>query len=142
MRALLDTSVFVASFWGDHPDQSVSVRLYKSLAKHEAFCAAHSLAEVYSIMTRLPLKPPIPPDHASLFIQDIVERFTVVALDSNEYIETIQDLAARGLARNLIYDALIVRCARKAGVEHIFTWDIDDFRRIAPDLAPRIQTPY
>jgi predicted nucleic acid-binding protein len=141
VTALLDTSIFVASFWGDHPEHARSIRRYKSLPKHQAFCAAHTLAEVYSIMTRLPVKPAIPPDQALLFIEDIVQRYNIVALDPNEHIETIHDLAARGLARNLVYDALILRCARKAAVEQIFTWDIGDFKLIAPDLASRIDTP-
>ena len=141
MAALIDTSVFVAAFWSDHPDHVASIQRCDSLSQSDGFCAAHSLAEVYSTMTRLPVKPAIPPDQAWLFVQDIVDRFTIVALDSSEYIETIKDLVARGLGRSLIYDALIVRCARKAAVEHIFTWDINDFRRIAPDLTARIQTP-
>lgn len=141
MAALIDTSVFVAAFWSDHSAHAASIQRCDSLSKSEGFCAAHSLAEVYSAMTRLPVKPIIPPDQALLFVQKIVERFTVVALDSDEYFETIQDLAARGLGRSLVYDALIVRSARKAAVEHIFTWDVDDFRRIAPDLAERIRTP-
>lgn len=141
MTALLDTSVLVASFWGDHPDHEASVRCYKSLRKIQAFCAAHSLAEVYSIMTRLPVKPPIPPEQAWLFVQDVYERFTVVALDAGEYFETIKKLAERGHGRSLIYDAIIARSAVKAGADALFTWDVDDFRRVAPDLAERIRTP-
>ena len=141
MRALLDTSVFIAAFWGDHPDHAASVSLFKSLSKKQGFCAAHSLAEVFSIMTRLPVKPAIPPEQALLLVGNIYDRFAVVALHAEEYFHTIRGLAEQGLGRSLVYDALIVRCARKAKADALYTWDVADFLRIAPELADRIRTP-
>ncbi len=141
VTALLDTSVFIAAFWGDHPDHAASVRLYKSLSKEQGFCAAHSLAEVFSIMTRLPVKPAIPPEQALLFVSDIYDRFNIVALDANDYFRTIRTLAERGLGRSLVYDALIARSALKSKADALFTWDVADFQRIAPELAGRIRTP-
>lgn len=141
MIALLDTSVFVAAFWGDHPDHAASVKLYKSLSKKQGLCAAHSLAEVFSIMTRLPVKPAVPPEQALLFVHDMYERFAVVALQANECLHTIRALGERGLGRSLVYDALIVRCAQKSKADVLFTWDVADFQRIAPELTGKIRTP-
>jgi predicted nucleic acid-binding protein len=141
MKVLLDTSVLVAAFWGDHPDHAASVKLYRSLSSKQGFCAAHSLAEVFSIMTRLPVKPAIPPEQALLFVNNIDERLTVVALQASEYLLTIRALAERGLGRSLVYDALISRSAQKAKVDALITWDVADFQRIAPEFADRIRTP-
>jgi hypothetical protein len=39
------------------------------------------------------------------------------------------------------YDALMARCAIKARAEAIFTWNIDYFRRVGPEVAKRVRTP-
>lgn len=142
MKYFLDTSVFVAAFWGDHPQHAASVALVKKATRESAACAAHSVAEVYSTMTRLPVKPAIPTEQALLFIRQIQERFEVVALDAGEYIETVERLAERGIARSYIFDGVITSAAAKWGAEIIYTWDVDDFLRVAPEeIRGRIQTP-
>ena len=142
MKVFLDTSVFVAAFWGDHPQNPASVRLIKAATPKTAFCAAHTVAEVYSTMTRLPVKPPIPPEQALLFIRQIRERFTVVALSDTEYFETVERLAERGLAKSYIYDGLIATAAAKSGAAVIYTWEIDDLLRVSPpQIVKNIRTP-
>jgi predicted nucleic acid-binding protein len=142
MKVFLDTSVFVAAFWGDHAQHSSSVALVKTATPGKAFCAAHTVAEVYSTMTRLPVKPPIPTEQALLFIRQIRELFTVVALSDEEHFETIERLAGSGLARSYIYDGLIMTAASKSGADVIYTWDINDFQRVAPpQTVKNIRTP-
>lgn len=142
MKIFLDTSVFVAAFWGDHPQHEASVRLVKSATHKTASCAAHTVAEVYSTMTRLPVKPPIPAEQALLFIRQIQERFTVISLTDNEYFETVERLAGNGVARSYIFDGLIMTAAAKSGAGVIYTWDCDDFRLVSPGkIASRIRTP-
>ncbi len=41
----------------------------------------------------------------------------------------------------IIYDALILACARKARAEVIYTWNVKHFRLVAPDLSDRIVEP-
>jgi predicted nucleic acid-binding protein len=47
----------------------------------------------------------------------------------------------RRLTGGIIYDCLLLACARKAQAERICTWNVRHFRSIAPDLAERIVTP-
>ena len=142
MTVFFDTSVFVAAFWGDHPQHAASVALLKAAEPPIAFCAAHTVAEVYSTMTRLPVKPPIPTEQALLFIRQIRERFTVVALTEAEYFETIERLAEKGLAKSYIYDGLIMTAAEKSAADSIYTWNIDHFRRVSPaTTAAKLRTP-
>ena len=111
-------------------------------AKKTASCAAHTLAEVYSVMTRLPVRPRIGPEQGLLFIESIRERFTTIALSDREYFEVIASAAERGIAGGKIYDALILRCAEKSKVEAVFTWNLTEFRQLAdPEFAGRIRTP-
>jgi len=138
----LDASVLVAAFWGEHPCHSKSFTLLKSATTETAFCAAHTVAEVYSTMTRLPIKPRIAPDEALLFIRQIRERFTIVPLSAAEYLETIDSMVGRGIAGGSTCDCLILFAAAKCGANAIFTWNLDDFRRLASDeLREKIRTP-
>lgn len=93
-------------------------------------------------MTRLPVKPPIPAEQALLFIRQIREKFTVLSLTSKEYLETIERLAEAGLGRSVVFDGLITTAAAKSGANGIYTWDVDDFKRVCPEpLAGKIRTP-
>ena len=142
MKRFLDTSVLVAAFWGDHPQHQQSVDLLKTCTPASAFCAAHSIAETYSTMTRLPVKPPIPTEQALLFVRELKDRFTVVALAGNEYFLTVERLAENGLAKSYIYDGLIMTAAAKSGADAIYTWDIGHFRLVSPpETVSRIRTP-
>jgi predicted nucleic acid-binding protein len=83
----------------------------------------------------------IPPEQALLFVREIRERLTSIALDENEYFATIEQAAERGFTSGRIYDALLLRCAVKAKARTIYTWNLKHFRDIAPELASRIRTP-
>jgi predicted nucleic acid-binding protein len=41
----------------------------------------------------------------------------------------------------MIFDALLLACARKSHAERIYTWNEKHFRMVAPDLADRITNP-
>ncbi len=142
MKYFLDTSVLVAAFWADHHNHSSSLQLVSSATPSNAFCAAHTLAEVYSTMTRLPVRPAILPEQALLFVKQIRDRFTIVSLTEEEYFAAIEAAAAKGLAKGLIYDALTLAAAAKSKAGRIYTWNLGDFARLAqPRLASRIRTP-
>ncbi len=63
----------------------------------DAACAAHSLAEVYASLTRMPGQLRMTPSDALLFLERLQERLTIVALDAAEYVSGIQRLAAAGI---------------------------------------------
>jgi len=104
-------------------------------------CALHTLAELYSSLTALPVQPRISPHEALLFIEEVRDRLSVVTLNSDEYFTITQDVAARGLTSGKVYDALLLACAAKSDAQVIYTWNLKHFRAIAPDLAERIQNP-
>ncbi len=141
MKEFLDTSVLVAAFWGGHPDHKASVRLLAVASRKRSAGGLHSLAEVYAVMTALPVKPMIPPEQVMLFVEEVRNRLTLVSLDEREYFAAIQEAAGRGFASGWVYDALLLRCAAKAKAQTIYTWNLKHFRVLAPELADRIRTP-
>jgi len=69
---------------GDHPKHQASLAAVLAFRKRQAACAAHSLAEVYSALTRLPVKPRIGAEQAMLFLETMRERSSLIALNDRE----------------------------------------------------------
>lgn len=141
MKAFLDTSVLVATFYADHDDHESSIDLFLRYDRSEVCCAAHSLAEVYSSLTGMPGKDRVTADEAMLFLGNIRERLTIVTLTDKEYLKAIEASAAAGITGGAIYDALLGHCALKVNAENIYTWNLKDFRRLGPAIAGRVTTP-
>jgi predicted nucleic acid-binding protein len=110
-------------------------------ANSRGVLAAHTLAETYSVLTRMPHRPHISPATAWRAIERNLPHFEVIALSVEEYRQAIQDLAALGIGGGPTYDALIAAVARKADVDLLLTLNTSHFLRVAPDLAARIQEP-
>ena len=54
MKGFFDSSVLVPVFYGDHVHHKASLELFIQFDKSTGCCGAHSLAEVYSTLTRMP----------------------------------------------------------------------------------------
>jgi predicted nucleic acid-binding protein len=83
----------------------------------------------------------IPISTALTILERMREHLKVVALDEDEYFEVVRASAGAGRMGGIIFDALLIACARKAKAETIYTWNVRHFRLIAPDLAGRILEP-
>jgi predicted nucleic acid-binding protein len=141
MRAFLDTSVLVAVFYGDHVHHDPSIALFIGLSRDTGCCGAHSLAEVYSTLTRMPGKHRISGEQAMLFIVDIRERLSVIALTGDEYADALESSSACGVVGGSIYDALLAHCGLKAKAETIYSWNSRHYVQCGPDVVQRLRTP-
>lgn len=141
MKAFLDTSVLVAAFYGDHPHHQPSIELLARYGRNDACCAAHSLAEVYSTLTGMPGARRVSGDEALLYLGSIRENLTVVALNEQEYFQSIENSAKARIAGGTIYDSLLGHCALKAKAEVLYTWNTQDYLRLPPEIAGLVRTP-
>ncbi len=141
MKEFFDTSALIAAFWGGHAHHQSSVTRLGAASKKQSACSLHSLAEVYAVMTALPVRPLIPPEQALLFVEEVRDRLTLVSLKSEEYFAAISKTAGRGFGSGRVYDALLLACAEKVRAQTIYTWNLKHYQALAPELAARIQTP-
>ncbi|TAN22129.1 MAG: PIN domain-containing protein [Acidobacteria bacterium] len=141
MKAFFDTSVLVPVFYGDHVHHDASARCFLRVERQRGCCAAHSLAEVFATLTRMPGRFRVGSEQAMLFIGSIRERLKVVALDGDEYAAALGWAAGMGVAGGAVYDALLARCALKASAESIYTWNERHFRQFGSEVARRVQIP-
>ncbi len=141
MKAFFDTSALVPVFYGDHEHHEASTATFKCYSKQQAACGAHTLAEVYSSLTRMPGRDRISSDQAMLFLSHLRQRLTIVALTEIEYFQAIEDNAALGIVGGTIYDALLARCALKVKAETLYTWNLRHYKLLGPDIEKRLKTP-
>ncbi|MEO8661095.1 MAG: PIN domain-containing protein [Bryobacteraceae bacterium] len=113
MKGFFDTSVLVAVFYGDHVHHAASLELFIQFDKSTGCCGTHSLAEVYSTLTRMPGKHRISGEQALLFIGSIRERLAIAALDGDEYADALEASAALGIVGGGIYDLMLAHCASR-----------------------------
>jgi predicted nucleic acid-binding protein len=141
MKAFFDTSVLVAVFYGDHIHHRASFELFIQFDKSTGCCGAHSLAEVFSTLTRMPGKHRISGEQALLFIGNIRERLSIIALQGDEYAEVLEASAARGIIGGGIYDAMLAHCAMKAQAKTIYSWNSRQYVLCGPEVTRRLRTP-
>jgi predicted nucleic acid-binding protein len=140
-----DTSIVVAAAVTQHPHNAPALAVLEELVsrKHRGYLSAHSLTEVYSVLTRTPFKPPLYPSEAWQIIEQmILPHMELVTLTPKEYREVVRHCAVSGWVGGKVHDAVHLRCAQKAGCDRIYTFNVKDFRALAPpNLAEKIAAP-
>jgi predicted nucleic acid-binding protein len=146
MKIFCDTNVLVAAFLRGHPHHNAArpvVERVKAGQDHGSV-AAHTLAEVYAVLTRLPVPSQVvaPGVAWQLISENILKNFTVVSLTAKEYADTLAKAATNGVEGGKTYDALLLAAAAKSGADRIYTTNTGHFQAIAEDpLRSRIVSP-
>jgi len=144
MKVLLDTSVLVAAMIESHPVHDLALPWLQKIGEppNEGLVAAHSLAELYAILTSLPVKPRILPNVARQLIKhNVLERCEILFLSTEDYVAVIDHLAELEIVGGATYDALILYAAAKAKADQVITFNPKDFVRVYPDFADKIICP-
>ena len=137
----LDTSVLIATAQVSHERHRASRELWDRCAGQPAAVGTHTIAELFNTLTSMPPPLRLAPRDAVLAVETFLLRLTPVTLTSEEYMDTLRRTANLGHSGGIIYDALLLACARKVQAERIYTWNVRNFQMAAPDLAVRIVTP-
>jgi predicted nucleic acid-binding protein len=143
VRTLFDTSVLVAAFEVSHPRHTVCLPWLQQAQTEQiqGLIATHTLAEVYSVLTRLPVRPRISPELAQRLITENLERFEVIPLTTEDYQMVLAQMVNLNLTGGGIYDALIAQAAVKAEVNTLLTLNPNHFTRLGEDIARLVQVP-
>ncbi|MBV8675377.1 MAG: PIN domain-containing protein [Acidobacteriaceae bacterium] len=144
MKIYIDTNIVVADAVEKHPHSSNASSLFKAvqIRRWTPVISAHGLAEIYSTLTGAPFRPRISPVAAWQIIEEnVLASFEVAPLIRNDYARILRECVDSGWTGGRVYDAIHVYAARKAKCERIYTFNVPDFRQIAPDLVDRIMAP-
>lgn len=145
MKAYFDTNVLVAASVQDHQHHEQSFDLLKAVKEGtlQGCIGTHGLAEFYSVLTRAPFTPRIHPAEAGRFLDDnILPYFELVALSADDYKAVLRSCTNDGLIGGVVFDALHLHSALKAGCDRVYTFNLKDFRGLAPkELEGKIAAP-
>ena len=123
----LDTGVLVRGLLTEHPQHGVCAKVIGE----EAVSSCHALAEVFNTLTGF-FK--IPNDTASEMIVSLTEAMSFEAISQADYMRVIEEARGRGVQGGIVYDAVHAQVARRLKCERIVSYNITNFRHVAPDL--------
>jgi predicted nucleic acid-binding protein len=145
VRIYLDTNVLVAASVQGHQHHVQSFDLLSAVkdGTFQGCISTHGLAEFYSVLTRAPFTPRVHPIEAGQFLDDnILPYFELVTLSADDYKAILRSCSIAGLIGGVVFDALHLHSAQKAGCDRIYTFNVKDFRSLAqPDSAAKITAP-
>lgn len=126
---MVDSSCLIPAASPLHPHHAAALaEIEARLAEgHELVFAGASLAETYSVLTRITGAVRLSPANAARIIESWVEQATVAALPAEGY-RTLHGRASdAAVAGGRIYDAVIALTAEFVGVDELLTFDARDF---------------
>jgi predicted nucleic acid-binding protein len=142
MKILFDTSVLVAAILTGHSSHSVCLHLLLEAQsqKIQGLVSTHTLAELYSALTRIP-QTKISPAVAQNLIRDNLQTFECVPLTAEDYTEAIDVMVQHQIPGGGIFDALIAQAALKSQADILLTLNPKHFVRLSPVIASKVQVP-
>jgi predicted nucleic acid-binding protein len=144
VKILFDTNVLIGAFLPEHKSHADCVVWLEraQLGEFASYVGTHSLAELYSNLTKLPLKQQkITPALAQDLITTNLEVFVKVSLDVADYVAVIDRVTQYGLVSGAVFDAVIAQAGLKVGVDRILTFNVRDFERLGDEVRGLIQVP-
>lgn len=135
MKVFFDTSVLVAAVVDQLAQHGRAFSYFSAMLEdgHFCTCSTHVLAECYATLTALPLPRRVQPEEARLLIEtNFVGKLTILDLGMEDYRDALLRVAGLGLRSGVVYDALHLECAEKAGYERLVTFNAKDFERLKP----------
>ena len=86
-------------------------------------------------------QPRIHPVEAQRIIRNLLPHFEV-EVETEDYLDALECVSSQGWSGAKIYDALFLRCAARRAVDRIYTFNLTDFRQLAPaEVGPKICSP-
>jgi predicted nucleic acid-binding protein len=145
MKVFLDTSVLISAVVKQHVAHERAFAVLERIhgQKDEGIISAHSLAEMYAVLTKLPPPYRHTSEQALLSIEEnVLKHFKTIHLVGSEYAALLREAAAFKIQGGTIYDALLLKSATKAGVVAIYTLNLKHFQAIAsPEAALKLFSP-
>lgn len=136
-RYLCDTDALIASIcvWHAHHQRTSAEVRRRADAGEEVVLAAHSVAEVYSVLTRMPGRDRLRSEDAIALMGANWSDTPTVHLTARETWDAVRQAQRLGVTGGQTYDALIAHAASKAGASTILTWNVRHFAPFAGEIA-------
>jgi predicted nucleic acid-binding protein len=143
MRVCFDTSVLVPALVAPHPFHARALWWVEAAAKGEieGVMAWHAAAETWSVLTRLPISPPVTAILAERLVGQLARHIRPLAMAGSHYRAALQRCAERGARSGAVFDALHLVIAEASQAQVLATFNPADFERLSNQSGPRIVVP-
>lgn len=143
MKVAFDTSVLAAALVASHRDHPRAMVWLSAVSEGalDGVVSVHALSELWSVLTKLPVSPPISPVVAWEAIRELLNRFDAVSLTVQIQMEALERCASKGLRSGAIFDAIPLATAEAAGAAALLTFNERDFTRLSVAAGPQIVVP-
>lgn len=143
MKVAFDTSVLVAASVASHRHFSRAIVWLEAAheGKLQAVVSVHALAEIWSVLTKLPIHPPVSTSAAREAVRTIADRFEVIPASNSLYAAALDRCAAKNLRSGAIFDALHLISGEAAGADVMLTFNRDDFAKLSVARSPELVVP-
>ena len=136
---LFDTSVLIASILVQRENHLKAKTAFSQAKLEKSACiSAHSLAEVFNVLTGRVL---IPPEQARMLIENNFNGVEIITLDALDYVRVLEKVSNRGLSGGVIFDALIAECALKIKAQILYTLNLKHFLRLGEEVSGIAREP-
>src|SRR4030067_2555948 len=126
MKVLFDTSVLVAALLDSHPNHTKAFSWLSKVihGQVEGYIGIHTLAELYAILTSLPIQRKVTSNEILKLIQNsVLSVFNIIELTKTDYPQVLESLAHNNIRGGATYDAVIAHAAFKAKVDKLLTFN-------------------
>lgn len=134
LKIAFDTSVLISAIIHSHPAHNRCAPYLKKVFLKSIIgtISSHCLAEIYSVLTMLPLIPKVTPMEADILLQkNIYPNFEIIPLSISDYKNSIQRVTNKYLSGGILYDSLHIESAIKSKASHLITMNGKDFIKLA-----------
>jgi predicted nucleic acid-binding protein len=135
VKVYFDTNVLVAATIERHPHYPQSFDLLKAVKDRrlKGCVSIHGLAEFYSVLTRAPFNPRVHPAEAGRLLDDnLLPYWELTTPSAEDYKWAFRTSIGAGVTGGIVFDALHLRCAERTHCERVYTFNLRDFRALAP----------
>ncbi|MCB1178840.1 MAG: PIN domain-containing protein [Leptospiraceae bacterium] len=137
-RYFFDTSVLVSSLVKSHPFHHRAFPFFEQVFKKEiiGIISSHILAELYSVLTTLPVKPKLSPLEVERILHvNIFPKFEIIHLTSKDYKNSIDRVSKFHFSGGMVYDSLHVEAAAKSDSDELLTFNLKHFEKLSGGLV-------
>jgi predicted nucleic acid-binding protein len=142
-KVLFDTSVIVAGLWLEHPEHQKCLPWLQQVQTQaiQGIICTRTLAELYRVLTSLPIKPRLSPRITKQLIDTNLKHFEIIPLTTEDYQQVVEQMVKLNIMGGVIYDALIAQIAIKHNIDQIVTLNAKDFTRLSNQIAQLVIVP-
>ena len=153
MRVALDTSVLVPAVVAAH-SRHARTRVWMDAivaGEIQGVASWHAMAELWAVLTRLPLAPPLSGERARLIVERLKKHLRLVSPGAAVYEQALERCAELGLRSGAVFDAMHLVTAELERADILLTFNRRHFERLAresglpslvePPDPPAVTTP-